>query len=48
MVSAEAIVIVSVDASVVIVIFEPAAKLSVSVVLSGATVVCPDTAMFWK
>ena len=45
-VSVDAIVTVSVEASVVIVIFEPAAKVRVSVVLSGATVVCPDTAIF--
>jgi len=47
-VSVEAIVIVSVEASVVIVIFEPAAKLRVSVVLSGTTSDCPETAIVWK
>ena len=47
-VSVAAISIVSVEALVVIVTFEPAAKVRVSVVLSGDTVVCPDTAIFWK
>ena len=44
----EAKVIVSDPAAVVIVTFDPAAKVRVSVVESATTSVCPDTAMVLK
>ena len=47
-VSVALIVIESPEASVVRVMLVPATNVKVSVVLSGATVVCPDTAKFWK
>ena len=42
----DAIVIVSVKASVVIVTLEPPTSVKVSLLVSATTLVCPDTAMF--